>query len=239
MSDLISGIGDSLSGIGDAIGDAASDVFSFFSETSKTTLGYLYLDVLTTETLTLPSDVTKYPVEDGNGDISDHITMNNEELEIDGLVSAATSFGMEFGSKCYSKMIDAIDQLRTMHEERQPITVVTGLGQYEEFAFTGLTVTRTSGDKGGQWLSIKANLRKIKKVALKKTDLPADTKTDGTGSASGKTGSTENRTGKSGESSTPPSDGGRESIAHTMKAKGGNIVDQAKTGLSHFFGGGS
>ena len=131
MSDLISSIGDSLSGLGDSVSGMASDVFSFFSETSKTTLGYLYLDVLTTETLTLPSEVTKYPVEDGDGDVSDHITMGNEELEIDGLISAATSFGVEFGSKCYSKMIDAIDQLRTMHEERATITVVTGLGQYE------------------------------------------------------------------------------------------------------------
>jgi hypothetical protein len=204
MSDFIGGIVDKVSNL--SVSGVASDVFSFFSETSKTYVGYLYLDVLTTETLTLPSDVTKYPVEDGNGDVSDHITMNNEELQIEGLISAATSFGMEFGSKCYSKMIDAIDQLRTMHEDRATITVVTGLGQYEDFAFTSLSVTRSSSDKGGQWLSIKANLRKIKKVSLKKTDLPADTAstTAASGSASGKTGQTESRTGRSGESSKPP-----------------------------------
>lgn len=215
MSDLIESVTS-----GD-IGGLASKAISFFAETSKTYLGYLYLDVLTTETLTLPSDVTKYPVEDGNEDISDHITRNNEELEISGLVSAATSFGMEFGSKCYSKMIDAVDQLRTMHTERKTITVVTGLGQYDDFAFTSLVITRSASDKGGQWLDIKANMRQIKKVELKKTDLPADTasKTDGT-NPSQKTGKSESRTGKSGESSTAPSDGGRESAAHALKGKG-------------------
>src|SRR3954451_19997777 len=201
MSDLIS----------DVAGGLATKAISFFAESSQTYLGYLYLDVLTTETLTLPSDVTKYPVEDGNEEISDHITRNNEELEISGLVSSATSFGMEFGSKCYSKMIDAVDQLRTMHTERQTITVVTGLGQYDDFAFTGLVITRSASDKGGQWLDIKANMRQIKKVKLKKTDLPADTasKTDAT-NPSQKTGRTESRTGKSGESSTPPSNGAEE-----------------------------
>lgn len=229
MSDLISSIGDAASGLA----DKAISIFS--EDKSKTYLGYLYLDVLTTETLTLPSEVTKYPVEDGGNEISDHITCGNEEIEISGLISAATSFGVEFGSKCYSKMIDAVDQLRTMHTDRATVTVVTGLGQYDDFAFTSLVITRSATDKGGQWLDIKANLRQIKKVALKKTDLPADSKTDKSASASGKTGGTESRSGKSGESSTPPTDGGRESVLHSTKAAGGNAVDAAKKFLG--FGG--
>src|SRR4051812_44967009 len=93
-----------------------SNVFSMFFSSTQSQLGYLYLDVLVTESLDLPSDVTKYPIEDGNADVTDHIVMNNEELTIQGLISAGSSFGMEFGaigsSLCYNKLTDAIDQLR-------------------------------------------------------------------------------------------------------------------------------
>ena len=183
--------------------DTLSSVFSALFQTTQSQLGYLYLDVLLNETLTLPSEVTKYPIEDGSGDISDHITMNNEELNIVGAISAATSFGAEFGSKCYSKMTDAIDQLRSMHEDRTTFDVITGLGQYEDMGFTSLSIARQSGDKGGQWLNITAQLRKVKKVSLKTTELPADTSS----TANGKTGSTEKRGGKSGDDSWDTSGG--------------------------------
>lgn len=176
--------------------------FSLFYQTQLTQLGVLYLDVLTTENLTLPSEVTKYPIEDGTGDVTDHITQNNEELNIVGAVSSASSFGMDFGPLCYSKMIDTVSQLRNMHKARQTITIVTGLGRYTDMAFTNLTVNRQAGDKGGQWLDINATLRKIKKVTLKKTDLPPDTS-----SASGKTGTTEKKSGQSGNSQEKPVEG--------------------------------
>lgn len=178
---------------------SASNSFSMFYQTKLAQLGVLYLDVLLTENLTLPSDVTKYPIEDGTGDVTDHITQNNEELNITGAVSAATSFGMEFGPLCYSKMIDTVAQLRNMHKARQTITIVTSLGRYTDMAFTNLTVNRQAGDKGGQWLSINASLRKIKKVTLKQTDLPPDTS-----SASGKTGTSEKKSGESGNSNKTP-----------------------------------
>lgn len=182
--------------------------FSMFYQTQLAQLGVLYLDVMLTENLTLPSDVTKYPIEDGTGDVTDHITQNNEELSITGAISAASSFGMEFGPLCYSKMIDAISQMRGMHKARQTITIVTGLGRYTDMAFTNLTVNRQSGDKGGQWLSINASLRKIKKVTLKQTDLPPDTS-----SASGKTGTTEKKSGESGNSNQKPVEGWLHGLA--------------------------
>jgi len=178
--------------------------FSWFFSIGQSKLGYLSLDVLVTENLSLPSKVTEYPVEDGDGDITDHITAGNEELTITGSIASGSAFGMEFGSKCYSKMIDAIDQLRTMHKERKVITIVTGLGKYEDMAFTNLTIDRNnSPQSGGQWLSINASLRKIRKVALKQADLPPDKATTKDG-ANGKTGKTDKKTGTSGTPSKPP-----------------------------------
>src|SRR5436190_24249152 len=101
-------------------------MFGLFSN-KQSTLGYLSLDVLVSENLTLPTEVTKYPIEDGSGDFTDHITMHNEELKISGAISAASSFGVEFGPLCYSKLVDAISSLRAMHKARETITIVTGL----------------------------------------------------------------------------------------------------------------
>ena len=182
--------------------------FSMFAPTQLSQLGYLHLDVMLTESLTLPSEVTRYPIEDGSEDVSDHITRGNEELSINGSISCATSFGMEFGAGQHSKLIDAIDQLRNMHKERKPISVTTGLGTYTDMGFTGLTVSRGAGDKGGNWIDINATLRQIKRVALKQAELPPE-RASGAPSASGakgKTGVTERRASKTGTSSLNPAD---------------------------------
>ena len=144
--------------------------FSMFMS-KQTTVGFLSLDILVSENLKFPSEVTKYPVEDGTEEISDHITQGNEELTISGRVSSSQVLSFDFG-RCVTKLVDAVDQLRSMHKARQPIKVVTGLGSYEEMAFTSLSVTRSNGGDGGNWLDINADLRKIKKVAVKETALP-------------------------------------------------------------------
>lgn len=183
-----------------------SPISMFFPQ--KTTVGFLSFDILINENIKLPSDVTKYPVEDGT-EISDHITQLNEEISITGRVSSSEVLSFQFSS-CMSKLIDAIDQMRAMHKAREPITVVTGLGQYTDMAFTSLSVTRSNGSDGGSWLDINADLRKLKKVALKTTDLPPD---KASGSASGKTGKTGDKKGPSGQEK-PPED---NSILKTIK----------------------
>jgi hypothetical protein len=113
-----------------------------------------------------------------------------------------------------------------MHKDRQPITVITGLGKYEDMAFTSLSIIRSNSGKDGGWLTINADLRHIKKVSLKQADLPAEDKAAPT--AKGKTGKTEKPGGQSGNADKPPED---ESIAHKIKENGGKYVDQAKSFL--------
>jgi hypothetical protein len=174
-------------------------IFSMFMN-KKTTVGFLSLDVLVSENLKLPSEVTKYPVEDGSEEISDHITQSNEELSITGRVASGEILSFDFGA-CHTKLVSAVDQLRSMHKARKPIKVVTGLGSYEEMAFTSLSVTRSNGADGGNWLDINADLRKIKKVALKETNLPPDKASDG---AKGKAGNSERRTSPKGTEEKKP-----------------------------------
>ena len=169
------------------------------------TVGFLALDILVSENLKFPSEVTKYPVEDGTEEISDHITQGNEELSITGRVSSSQILSFDFG-RCISKLVDAVDQLRSMHKAREPVRVNTGLGVYEDMAFTSLSVTRSNGADGGNWLDINADLRKIKKVAVKETELPEDkVSTDASaGGAKGRAGTTGAKGGASGNSQTPP-----------------------------------
>jgi len=173
----------------------------------QTKLGLLSLDALVSENLKLPSDVTKYPVEDGSEEISDHITQSNEELSITGNVSASAILSLEFGSDCKTRLIDAVTQLRSMHKDRKPVTVVTGLGQYKDMAFTSMSVTRSNGKNGGHWIDINADLRHIKKVSLKQAQLPPD---KAAAPAKGKTGDTHSPTNKGGASDEPP--GGRSAL---------------------------
>lgn len=210
--------------IGPALGavsvaaSGASSIFSMFYGNARSQLGYLELDVLVTENLSLPSDVTKYPIEDGS-EISDHITEGSEELNITGSISGSTSFGLDFFGGfnsfgiCKSKIIDAVDTLRKMHTERKLIKVVTGLGTYEDMGFTALSFNRQSGDKGGNWIDINASLRKVKKVKLKETELPPE---QATGSAKGRTGKTESKGGKSGKEQYGPPEVTPPSTLHTL-----------------------
>ena len=204
--------------------------FSMLFHIGQSKIGYLNLDVLVSESLNLPSDVTKYPVEDGDEDVSDHITAGNEEITINGAIASGSAFGIEFGLLCYSKMIDAVDQMRKMHKERKTFTVVTGLGKYEDMAFTQLTLDRNNSPTlGGQWLTINATLRKIRKVSLKQADLPPDqVGGDGDGDSTGtkgKVGATEKKAGKSGAAAYDPNKSLAKTGAEALRDKGGpNII---------------
>jgi len=201
----------------------------------KSTVGFLTLDVLVSENLKLPSEVTKYPVEDGTEEISDHITQNNEELSITGRVASAEILSFDFG-QCMTKLVDAVDQLRSMHKARIPFTVVTGLGKYEEMAFTNMSITRSNGADGGGWLDINADLRKLKKVAIKEAELPPDKASD-SGGAKGKTGTSErkgNPTGNENKGGRPDSNF-KNTINAGKKLVGGDTLNSVGDKIKTFF----
>ena len=196
-----------LIGLGGQAVNLGSTVYSmFFADNKKSEIGVIALDVLVSENLKLPSDVTKYPVETGGEEISDHITQGNEELSITGSIASSSSelFAFSF-APCTSKFIDAISKLRSMHKDRQPITVITGLGKYENMAFTSLSIIRSNSGKDGGWLTINADLRHIKKVSLKQADMPDEQKASS--DTKGKTGKSEKSTGQSGNADKPPEQG--------------------------------
>ncbi|MGB3433568.1 phage baseplate protein [Achromobacter sp.] len=164
-------------------------------------IGVIPLDALISETTELESQATSYAVEDGPP-VTDHIVQDSERLALDGWVTAAEAtllggYGRDFVGAANSlgvgrqKLISAKAALRTIHADRLPITITTGLDVYVDFAMTRCSIGRTND--GGDKFAITAEFRKIRKVTLRQADIPPE-KTSGT--AAGKAGGTKTNGGK-------------------------------------------
>ncbi|MFZ7222726.1 phage baseplate protein [Avibacterium avium] len=154
----------------------------------RTTIGVLELDALLTESTSLSSQITEYPVEDGTV-ISDHITQESERLSLSGVITGAgTLFNVGLGKY---KLISAKETLRELHANRELITIVTGLDVYQDFAIESIEIERNSDD--GERLNVTAEFRKINKVSLRKEEMPPEKTSP---SVKGKTGKTKAQVGK-------------------------------------------
>lgn len=154
----------------------------------RTVIGVLELDALLTESTSLRSQITEYPVEDGSV-ISDHITQDSETLSIEGVITGAgTLFNISEGK---AKLIVAKEALRELHKKRELITVVTGIDVYEDFAIESCEISRNNED--GEQFSVNLELKKINKVTLRTEEIPPE---KNKGKATGKAGKTKTKAGK-------------------------------------------
>lgn len=173
---------------------------------NSTTIGALELDAMLTESTSLRSQITEYPVEDGTV-ISDHITKEAETLSINGVITGAgTLFSPSFGKV---KLLVAKEALRELHNARELVTVVSGLDVYQDFAIESLDIERNADD--GERLNISAQLRKIQKVQLRTEEMPPE---KANGKTKGKAGKTKAKTGKA--QTKPPSNGAEKKVKEPM-----------------------
>lgn len=204
----------------------------FLYLTPKSQIGALVLDVLMTEKLELPATVSRYPIEDGS-EMSDHITQEAEKVTISGLIPATDA--LEFGGGGQFKILDALDVLKTIHSDRLPMTIITGMTRYHDMAMVSCTASRTSDDKGGNWLSIQAELQQIRKVSLRTTEISEERAAP---SATGRAGQTQQPAGRTGSAEqlgppAPPS-----STLFRLRTQGndpttplGGVVSTVRSGL--------
>ena len=146
---------------------ALIDLVFRLKDTPQTMIGALQLDALISEQTSLANGVTQYAVEDG-APVSDHISTEAEKLTIEGVVTGASV--SLFGTHGRSKMIEAKEALRVINEQRQPITVVTGLDVYPDFAMESCDISRNADD--GEKLHISISLTKIRKAKTREADIP-------------------------------------------------------------------
>jgi hypothetical protein len=197
-------------------------------EDRRTRIGKLVLDVLLTEEIDLPSTVTQYPVEDGTI-ISDHITEGSETVRINGVIAtqSAAAFGFTFDSDGSAKMIDVVEALREMHAARSIVAVSSGQMLYEDMAFTSLQASRAAGaDGGGNWLSVKAEMIKVRKVQLRTADVPAERVAT---PANGRAGQTGQQAGRSTPSTANTATNQRPRSALFGATQGGTTLPNFET----------
>lgn len=146
---------------------ALIDLVFRLKDAPQTMIGALQLDALISEQTSLSNGVTQYAVEEG-APVSDHISSEAEKLTIEGVVTGASV--SLFGVHGRSKMIEAKEALRVINEQRQPITVVTGLDVYPNFAMENCDISRSADD--GEKLHISISLTKIRKAKTREADIP-------------------------------------------------------------------
>lgn len=154
---------------------------------SRSAVGALQLDAMVSEQTDLRARATQFPVEDGST-ISDNVSIEPEKLSISGVVTSMAA--TVYGAAGWSKLIEAKDVLRQIHEARNPITVTTGMDTYVDMVMESCRIGRTN--EGGH-LQVDCELVKIKKAELKTTSVP---ETRANSKTKGKAGATKTSAGK-------------------------------------------
>jgi len=117
-------------------------------------VGSIDLDVTIREEHRFSSRVTTYPVEDGTI-VSDHII---NEPDIIVLVGVVTDTPLNIFAP-FNRSIDAFNRLIQLHQNREVVTVVTGLKVYQNMAIVNLDVPRDV--KTGQSLTFTIEMQRI------------------------------------------------------------------------------
>lgn len=161
----------------------------------RTRLGTLILDLTLAEEITFESEASQFPVEDGTI-ISDHVTQGAERLRISGTIPTADVAALEADAEGRLKVVDVVEQCRRLHRSRDVLEVSTGQLLHKDFAFTRLSAARKADAEGGNWLSIDAELIKIRKVTLRTAEVPEERKVSPANGAQGRAGKTNTAAGK-------------------------------------------
>lgn len=137
------------------------------SPVPKTKIASITIDVLNSESLTISSQVTQYPVESGTP-ITDNIRPESDRLEIVGKVTGSTVYTDDPGGK-FSRLIGVVDEFRRLQSTREVTTIVTGLDTYSDMALERVELRR---EAPSEFLFITASFVKIRKVGMKTATFP-------------------------------------------------------------------
>lgn len=151
----------------------------------RVTIGVITLDCTMREIHELTNQVTQNPVESGVY-IADHIYRQPRRVTIEGEItdSPVEYFGGFTGIT--ERRIEAFEQFEKLFEERELVTLVTGLKTYTDMAAVSLTAPRD--ERTGKRLLFTAEFEHVRKVSTQTTTidrskLRADSKDTGQSTA--------------------------------------------------------
>lgn len=111
----------------------------FFSNRQKK-VGAIEIDTFTSENHELSSNVTQYPVENG-GDISDHITNNPDAFSGNAVVMPVKLINPDTTK---NRAKDAYEELKRINDDKEVVTIVSGLRVYENMHLNSISIPRSS-----------------------------------------------------------------------------------------------
>jgi hypothetical protein len=120
----------------------------------------LQVDVTLSESHELPSTVTEKPVEDGSN-INDNVILNNAKLSISGILT---------DDRLGTSQAEKWRALQDIRRSREPFTVVTSLGAYENMIFTSLSATREVSNVGAVFFI--ADLTAVRIISSETAQVP-------------------------------------------------------------------
>ena len=142
-------------------------------------VGIVQFDCGVSETHTSEATVTEHPVEEG-ADVSDHIRLSPEMIEINGIVSNTPIVflaSVEAPSPLEDDLVPATDrvqvayaELRGVMKRGEPVDVITSLRVYENMAIVGMSVMRDNTT--GNVLNCSLSLREIIIAQTKTVPVP-------------------------------------------------------------------
>lgn len=126
----------------------------FGKKYAQTRISSVFLDAVLDENYQYNARVTNYPVENGQI-VSDHIINDPFTLSLSGVVSDTPLAILS----PFNRSIDAFDRLIRVYENKERVTVITGIKVYTDMVMTSLSVPRNVFS--GQSLTFNIELQRM------------------------------------------------------------------------------
>ena len=149
-----------------------SAVFLFPAPKDPTKIGAIECDVLIDQEITLNSEVTEHPVEDGFP-VHDHVIRRPVKLAMTIAISnMPVTWYDRLGGNSPDRMSDAISKLEEIYKAGDPITIATADKLYENMVMTDCRIPKNR--ENGKILRVPLEFTQIRKVQVKTADIPAE-----------------------------------------------------------------
>lgn len=135
----------------------------------ETYIGSLLLHATLSESHDWNAKATDFPVEDG-AEMSDFILNAPRTVELSGIVSDSPVVFFSAFTGAADHVQQALSALQEIRDNRQPVSIVTGLISYDNMVMESLNIPRTA--RTGQALEFTARFKEIRKVQLAYAAIP-------------------------------------------------------------------
>lgn len=151
---------------------ADSAVLLFPAPKQPTTIGLIECDVLIEQEITLSSEVTEHPVEDGFP-VHDHVIRRPVKLAMTIAVSnMPVTWYDRLGGNSPDRMSDAVSKLEEIYKTGDPITIATQEKVYDNMVMTDCRIPKNR--ENGRILKVPLEFTQIRKVQVKTAEIPAE-----------------------------------------------------------------